>query len=109
MTACSEGQCLDPQGALSAGLRIVEETDPTGPQLHDNERRQAQIRLWRVTATNPDFWWEILVAQLGADPGSFELRCTKCGGTDRATSLADFVALIGAGAHHHDTDPAGGC
>ena len=69
--------------------------------------RDEGARRWRITGRNPDFWWDIVVTRLDNEVGGFELHCTRCGLRDNASSMDDLLRLVRAGAHFHDTDPAG--
>ena len=73
-----------------------------GPGDDDRERAQdrpsvARVRQWSITGRNPDFGWDIVVTDLGANLGGFALHCTKYGDRDHALSLDDVLRLIRAG------------
>ena len=75
-----------------------------GPGDDDRERAQdrpsvARVRQWSITGRNPDFGWDIVVTDLGANLGGFALHCTKYGDRDHALSLDDVLRLIRAGTH----------
>ena len=92
-------------GPLPNGLHVREENDgrdQTAVQGGDAQRRVT----WSITGRNPEFWWDINVARLGADTGGIELHCTRCDHRDRATSMDDVLLLLQVGAHFHNTDPA---
>ena len=92
---------------LPNGLYVREEHErnqTTGGGEEVNTRRRVT---WRITGRNPQFWWDIVVTHLDADAGGFELHCVKGGHRDHAASMDDVLRLIRAGAHFHDTDPAG--
>ena len=102
--APSEGQGPAQPGPLPNGLYVRKNDNPDRAPSH---ARVAGARRWSITGRNPQFWWDIVLSRLDTNAGGFELHCTKCGHRDRASSMDDLLRLIHAGAHLHDTDPAG--
>ena len=104
MTACNRHrELLASPGALPDGLYVRQASGRGGwERLADESAQQ-----WRITGRNPYFWWDLVITRPDADAGEVEFNCARCGHTDRAPSMRDVLRLIRAGAHFHDTDPAG--
>ena len=92
-------------GPLPNGLYVVEDA---ARDLAAGWGEDTRGTTWRITGRNPQFWWDIVLTDLGADAGGFELHCTRCGHRDHAPAIDDVLRLIRAGAHCHDTSAAGG-
>lgn len=93
-------------GPLPNGLYVRESDEPDQATGQGEDARQRVTR--RITGRNPAFWWDIVLTHLGSEGHPFELYCNRCGHRDHAASMGDLLSLIRAGAHFHNTDPAGG-
>ena len=107
MTTSNGEQELLPTDLLPVGLYVREVCATAGRKPSANESAEQRASQWRVTGRNPDFWWDLVITRPDADAGEVEFNCARCGHTDRAPSMHDVLRLIRAGAHFHDTDPAG--
>ena len=90
------------------GLYVREHQGVDDPGAIEGRTAGGRSRRWNITGRNPEFWWGIVVIGLPANIGGYQIRCTRCGHRDQALVMDDLMGLIFAGAHFHDTDPAGG-
>ena len=107
MSAHSDFRNLEGPGPLPNGLYVREERAIADASLMEDGTGGGRSRRWYITGRNPEFWWDIVITRLPSDIWSYELHCTRCGLSDQAASMDDVLRLIRAGAHFHDTDPAG--
>ena len=108
MMTSSNDRELVPLGPFPDGLYVREVWELEGREPASDEGDARQVRRWRITSRNPDFWWELVITLWRDADAPYELRCTRCGLSDQAAAIGDLLGLISFGAHLHDVDPAGG-